>query len=221
LLNKINAIGKVISMGIILNDKLIPEPYSIYIPDKTFEDLLEYTNEDIACELLDGVLVIHSPASYLHESIFGFLFTLLKLYGSNHALGKPIGSRFMMKLTPDWAPEPDIMFLTGEDQDRLQDTYLSGPASVVIEILSKATRKDDIEKKTPQYLESGVREVWLIDPENKNIELFWPDLEPIIYIKGWVLSKVIQNFKIQIDWIWNPNSITELDALQEIESDYI
>jgi Uma2 family endonuclease len=203
-------------MGIILNDKPIPEPYSIYIPEKTFEDLLEYANEDIACELLEGILVIHSPASYLHENIFGFLFTLLKLYGTKNALGKPVGSRFMMKLTPNWTPEPDIMFLTEQDQERLQETYLSGPASVVFEILSKATRKDDIEKKTPQYLDSGVKEVWLIDPENELIQLYWPEAESISYSEGWIKSKVISNFKVRIEWIWDPNMISEMDALNEI-----
>ncbi|HMF34088.1 MAG TPA: Uma2 family endonuclease [Candidatus Lokiarchaeia archaeon] len=146
-------------MELILNGREVHEPFSLYLPDKTFRDLLEFANEDIYCELLDGELVIKSPASYMHESVFGFLYTLLKLYVRKHDLGIILGSRFTMKLTDDWEPEPDIMFLTPEDQTRLQETYLEGPASVVFEILSNSNRSEDVRKKVAQYLLHGVQEV--------------------------------------------------------------
>ncbi len=204
-------------MVITINDKPLLEPYSIYIPEASFKMLLSFATEDISCELLDGVLVIHSPASFLHESIFSFLDTILRFYGTAHSLGVPVGSRFVIKLSEKWAPEPDLMFLTFEDQKKLRDAYLTGPPSVVFEILSKTTREDDVEKKLPQYLKFGVKEVWLIDPEKKCVILHESASSESYYKDAWVCSKVISGFKINVSWLWNPNSQSIPAILQEIE----
>ena len=200
-----------------INNKPLIEPYSIYIPEISFENLLKYANEDISCELLDGVLVIHSPASFKHESIFKFLLTLLEIYGTKKKIGTPFGSRFMMKLSDKWAPEPDIMFLTPEDQINLQENYLLGPASVVFEILSKTTRIDDLEKKLPNFLKFGVKEVWIIDPEEQKVEIHWPTAKSTFSDETWVTSKIITNFKIKMSWIWEPDKKSVLEAFNEIK----
>ncbi len=200
-----------------INNKPIIEPYSIYIPEISFENLLKYANEDISCELLDGVLVIHSPASFKHESIFKFLLTLLEIYGTKKKIGTPFGSRFMMKLSDKWAPEPDIMFLTPEDQINLQENYLLGPASVVFEILSKTTRIDDLEKKLPNFLKFGVKEVWIIDPEEQKVEIHWPTAKSTFSDDTWVTSKIITNFKIKMSWLWEPDKKSVLEAFNEIK----
>ncbi len=204
-------------MVITIDDKPLIEPYSIYIPEVSFETLLKFATEDISCELLDGVLVIRSPASFLHESIFSFLNTVLRIFGTAHSLGIPVGSRFMIKLSEKWAPEPDLMFLTFEDQKNLKENYFIGPPSVVFEILSKTTRNDDIEKKLPQYLKFGVKEVWLIDPEKKCVMLHWSDSSETYYQDAWVHSKIILGFKIRVSWLWTPNSYSIPDILQEID----
>lgn len=200
-----------------INNKPLIEPYSIYIPEISFENLLKYSNEDISCELLDGVLVIHSPASFKHESIFKFLLTLLEIYGTKKKIGTPFGSRFMMKLSDKWAPEPDIMFLTPEDQINLQENYLLGPASVVFEILSKTTRIDDLEKKLPNFLKFGVKEVWIIDPEEQKVEIHWPTAKSTFSDDTWVTSKIINNFKIKMSWLWEPDKKSVLEAFNEIK----
>ena len=200
-----------------INNKPLIEPYSIYIPEKSFENLLKYANEDISCELLDGVLVIHSPASFKHESIFKFLLTLLEIYGTKKKIGTPFGSRFMMKLSDKWAPEPDIMFLTPDDQINLQENYLLGPASVVFEILSKTTRIDDLEKKLPNFLKFGVKEVWIIDPEEQKVEIHWPTAKSTFSDDTWVTSKIITNFKIKMSWLWEPDKKSVLEAFNEIK----
>ncbi len=204
-------------MELILNDKRVHEPFSLSLSDKRFSDLLEFANEDISCELLDRVLVIKSPASYVHESIFGFLFTVLKLYIRKHQLGIALGSRFTIKLVEDWGPGPDIMFLTLKDQERLRETYLDGPARAVFEILSKSNRKEDVEKKILQYLQYGVSDVWLIDPKAKGLKIIWSGGGVSEGEKGWVISRAISGFRIKSAWVWEPHTKSEIDALQEIE----
>jgi Uma2 family endonuclease len=205
-------------MELTLGNKPLIEPYSIYIPEKTFEDLLDFANEDLVCELLDGVLVIRSPASFLHESIVQFLTFLLRQYGNAHSLGIPVGSHFAMKLSDTWAPEPDIVFLTPTDQESLQENYLDGPASEVFEVLSKSTRSDDIDKKLPQYLQYGVQEVWFIDPESQVVTIYWNDSSEAYEGDSWAQSQIIPGFRVRVSWFWDPNNVSIIDAVTEIEN---
>jgi Uma2 family endonuclease len=186
--------------------------------DVSYDTFLSFVNEDIACELIDGMLVIHSPASYKHESIFSFLNAILKIFGSRHGLGTPIGSRFIMKLSNSWVPEPDIMFLTPEDQQRLRENFLDGPASVVFEILSKSTRQDDMNKKLPAYLEMGVKEVWIIDPENKSIHVHWAGDSFEARGDDKAESRFIDDFWLLGPWLWNSESMPVEKVIAEIEN---
>lgn len=204
-------------MGLVYQNKSLPEPYVIYVQNFDFTKYLEYANEDIDCELLNGVLVIHSPASLKHELIFKFLLNLLDLYCREKRLGLVIGSRFTMKLSDLWGPEPDIMFISQDQIHRLKDTYLDGPATVVFEILSPSTRNDDLNEKLPKFLESGIKEIWIIDPEDQTITLHTKDAVWKDTMADWVISNVIPGFKIMKNWIWNAENQSVLDAFHQIK----
>jgi len=109
------------------------------------------------------------------------------------------------------------MFLTKEDQERLQETYLEGPASIVFEILSKSTRNDDISKKLPAYLASGVKEAWIIDPENETISIHWTDGEEDYTGNSRATSIILPGFWIRGSWLWTPDAMPVMSALDEIE----
>jgi Uma2 family endonuclease len=208
----------VLKLVITLDNKPLSEPYLVHIWGKSFEQFLEFANEDISCELLNGVLIIHSPASFQHESIFKFLITILELYSSKKDIGTPLGSRFVMKLSNEWALEPDILFITNEMKKNIKTTYLDGPAEVVFEILSRSTRIDNLTQKLPQYLKSGVKEVWIIDPEEKLITIHWAKSNKKFIDDQWAESKFIKGFKIKSKWLWDsPISISVTDALTELE----
>ena len=66
-------------------------------------------------------------------------------------------------LAPDvawWAPgrEPDIVA-----------GALTTVPDVVVEVLSPATRENDLGPKREQYLAAGVRELWLVDPAERQV----------------------------------------------------
>jgi len=205
-------------MGIIFHDKPIPEPYTIYVQNFDFERYLEYAHEDINCELLDGVLTIHSPASLEHELIFKFLLNLLDLYSQEKKLGLVVGSRFTMKLSSKWAPEPDIMFISSEDNHKLKKTYLDGAATVIFEILSPTTREDDLNKKLPKYLESGVKEVWIVDPIEKKLIIYEKIGQPKSHEgEDWALSKNIPGFQLKVNWLWEAKSISVLEKFNKLK----
>ncbi|MBD3341704.1 MAG: hypothetical protein GF353_21545 [Candidatus Lokiarchaeota archaeon] len=207
-------------MSISFHNKPIPEPYTIYVRNFDFERYLEYAHEDINCELIHGVLIIHSPVSLENEIIFKFMLTLLDLYVHKKKLGLVVGSRFTMNLSSKWAPESDIMFIASDSESTLKETYLDGPATVVIEILSPSTQKDDLNKKLPKYLKSGVKEVWIVDPMKKNFTTHWSKDQSRIYKESeWTKSKIIPEFRLKVNWLWKAKSISVLEKLKELKGE--
>lgn len=187
-------------------DIVLEGEYIIMKPEVTEKEFWELANEDSNYELINGVLIIHSPASEEHEDIFSYFNSILRFYLEEKGIGKVYGSRFVMRLSPQWNPEPDLMIITTENYKRISTTRIEGPADIVIEILSKATKEIDLTKKIPKYLEAGVKEVWVIDPMEKSIkiltaqkELVWIDSLSDDYLK----SEILLDLKFKVKWIWN------------------
>lgn len=162
-------------------------------------------------------MIIHSLASLDHEKIFIFLGSLIKFYLGETNQGQVLGSRFVMRLGRGFIFEPDLMVLLSNSRVRTTSKYLDGPADMVIEILSPSTRETDLMKKVPQYLEKGVKEIWIIDSEAKELLVYLPNTSPINY-KGTdtVQSEVLKGFFIHLEWLWSPENFKPLECLNQI-----
>ena len=55
-----------------LGSKTIDLPYTISVHGVTEEMFDELVDEDTKAELIDGVMIVHSPVSLRHEHISGF-----------------------------------------------------------------------------------------------------------------------------------------------------
>ena len=44
-------------------EKKVEPPFIIFKPQVTEKEYYEFATEDISCELIDGMLIIHSPAT--------------------------------------------------------------------------------------------------------------------------------------------------------------
>lgn len=192
-------------MTIIIGDKPIFGDYKILISNVTFERFLEFSTEDLSCELMDGVLIINSPAAYQHETIFRFLLTYLDQLGLKYNVGRALGSRFVVKLDEKWGLEPDILFIRPENEKKIKSTYFEGAPDLVVEILSPSTRKDDLTKKLSKYQQFYVPEVWIVDPEEKTLTIFTPDGQKAKYYSGHsdVRSITIPEIRLNLLWLWD------------------
>jgi hypothetical protein len=127
----------------------------------TAEEFLELAPEDRKAELIDGVMIMSSPALDIHERLFGFLFRLISEYVEAHDLGEVRGSRTPVVLASDQVYEPDILFVARERAGLITERGVMGAPDLVVEILSRATVAYDRGPKLRAYERAGVREVWL------------------------------------------------------------
>ncbi len=173
----------------------------------TSEEFFRYAPEDRKAELIDGVMIMHSPPLVIHERLFRFLFTLLSTYVDNHDLGEVLGSRTPVKLEVDQTYEPDILFVSKERASIVQDKGIFGAPDLVIEILSAGTVHYDRGPKFRAYERAGVRELWLIDPYGPAGTEFY-QLQDTRFVpvmpdgEGILRSIAMPGFWIDVAWLW-------------------
>ena len=73
--------------------------------------------------------------------------------------------------------EPDLLFVAGDQAAILTEKNVQGPPALVVEVLSKSTRKRDAQIKRRLFERTGVREYWLVDPELDTVQVFRPSAD--------------------------------------------
>ncbi|MDI6886248.1 MAG: Uma2 family endonuclease [archaeon] len=186
----------------------------------SYEDFLDFCDEDTLAEWVNGKIVRYSPASYGHQDLARWLISLLSIYLEIKKLGVICPAPFQMKTGRDLpGREPDIIFVREENLSMLKNTYLEGPADLVIEIVSEESRLRDRGEKFAEYEIGGVKEYWVLDPDLKRADFFI--LKERRYERrvedehGVYHSEIIQGFWIRGEWLWNPPPV--LDVLKEME----
>ncbi len=101
----------------------------------TYEEFLDWADEDTLAEWVDGRVIVTSPASLPHQDLADFVHGILKRFAQFHHLGRVLQAPFQMKL-PRSGREPDVIFVAQAHVGRLKRTYLDGPADLAVEIIS-------------------------------------------------------------------------------------
>ncbi len=189
-------------------------------PAMTYDEFLAWAGEDTLAEWVQGDVVLTSPASVQYQRIVRFLDTLLWFYSQMYALGEVIQAPFQMRLARS-GREPDVIFVAQEHLGRLHESYLDGPADLVIEVVSPESAGRDRGDKFYEYEEAGIREYWLIDPGRKEAE-YYRSGETGHYIlaaggsTGVYHSLVLPGFWLKTEWLWAEEPPSPLEALAEI-----
>lgn len=136
----------------------------------TYEEFLEWANEDTWAEWVDHEVVFMSPAATRHQRIASFLTSIMRTLAEESELGEIISAPYQMKL--ENGREPDVLFVAEAHRDRLRDVYLDGPADLVVEIVSPSSGPRDRGDKFYEYEAGGVEEYWLVDPIREELEVY-------------------------------------------------
>ncbi len=146
----------------------------------TFADILAWEGNE-RVEIINGEIFLMASPFRVHQEISGELFRQL----ANFLEGKkcrvyaaPFAVRLFEKdgdnpEDVDTMVEPDITVVC--DKDKLDKHGCKGAPDMVIEILSPSTRRHDRLVKLGLYQQAGVREYWIVDPENKSVQVFLQD----------------------------------------------
>ena len=144
----------------------------------TYADYLKWTFAE-RLELIKGKIFNMSPApSTLHQKITGFLF--YRFYGlfknkSCQVFTAPYDVRLNNKQKKGddelfTVVQPDVCIIC--DQAKIDEKGCVGAPDLIVEVLSKGNTKKEMKDKFEVYEENGVREYWLVSPNEKVVFMY-------------------------------------------------
>jgi Uma2 family endonuclease len=138
----------------------------------TYANVLEW-DENVRAEIIDGELYMMAPPSTVHQRISRELFGQLYNYLDGkpcEAFTAPFGVRLFPQedKTDDIFVEPDIVVVC--DPSKLDDWGCNGAPDLIIEIISPTNSRHDRFVKFQKYLAAGVREYWIVDPNEQTVQ---------------------------------------------------
>jgi len=128
-------------------------------------------------QLIEGDLFIAPAPNRYHQDISRNLEFILLTYLKANPIGVLYDAPFDVYLDETNAFQPDIAFFSNERRDALIDAGAEGAPDLVVEILSPKTARLDLNQKRSVYGRSGVKELWIIQPDSRTVLVCKPSEE--------------------------------------------
>jgi len=124
-------------------------------------------DEDSRVELLDGLIVAMNPIGHRHEGCVNRLTDRIAQAAAGRVI---ISVQNSVKLSLRSMPQPDLAILSYR-KDGYAEAH-AAPADVLlcIEVMDSSADRDR-RIKVPLYARAGIRELWLVDLEEGQIEV--------------------------------------------------
>lgn len=156
---------------------------------------------DTRHELVKGIPVEMPPVSSEHANITGFLVEFLAPYVRKHDLGR-VKIEAGYQLAGDTLRGPDVSFVSRERERHITDPekYVPFAPDLAVEVVSPSESAATIQAKVGDYIRAGVRLVWVIYPDLKEIVVHYPDRTAQILTAEDTLTggEVIPGFEVPV-----------------------
>jgi len=174
----------------------------------TYADYLEWEGPE-RYELYEGEAFMMASPSVAHQALLMELGTEFNIWLRGkpcRVFAAPLDVRLFPKedKSDRTVVQPDLLVVC--DKDKLDKGSVNGPPDLIIEIFSPSNTRGDLFRKFNYYLEAGVREYWVIDPESRSAQVH-------IYENGHYISSTysgndripvatLEGFEISLEALW-------------------
>jgi Uma2 family endonuclease len=139
----------------------------------TYEDYLRLPSDGWQYEVIHGRLSMVPAPRPVHQLIVGELLTALIVFLHQHPLGKVFPAPTDVLVPGKAEPvQPDLVFVAAGRLDIVTERAIEGAPELAVEVLSPSNWLDDRRTKFALYAEMGVREYWIVDPDERTVEVF-------------------------------------------------
>lgn len=144
----------------------------------TAEELLRLSYPGKQVELVRGEVVVREPPAAWHGGISNNVAFRLTAFVRKRDLGAVFGqdTGFQIAADPDTVRAPDLAFVGAERTAEIpRRGYPRLAPDLVVEVLSPDDRPGEVLAKIGEWLDAGVRLVWVLDPEAGQARVHRPD----------------------------------------------
>lgn len=144
----------------------------------TVAELSVLDSQGVRGELIRGVLTEMTPAGQEHGEIVTNLVAALFNFVKPRRLGRLTASDagVWLERDPDTVREPDIAYFSAERMPpgvRVTG-YSEISPDLVVEVASPGDSRREVRDKARMWLSHGVRLVWVVDPDNRTVDVHRP-----------------------------------------------
>lgn len=171
-------------------------------------------------ELIGGKVVMMSPAATNHTFVAGNIYGIFWSYLKGKKC-TPISDGSTVYLTDEDHFVPDFMVVC--DPDKIKSDGIYGAPDLVVEILSPSTARNDRTHKKDVYGRCGVREYWLVGPNDRFVEVYRSNGSELVFHNiytlylDWELRRMPEEQRAEVETSFQCSLFDDLDiSLEDI-----
>jgi Uma2 family endonuclease len=186
----------------------LPRTLKLYVTQEQFAALAASNRELQLERTAKGELIVNPPTGWetgkRNRSIIG----QLDRWYENHQQGEAFDCSTGFILPNGANRSPDACWISQERWDALTDAQKGTFANIcpdfVVELRSGSDALKPLQEKMQEYMENGAKLGWLIDPQNKIVEVYRVGLEVEILSNPTELSgeEVLPGFVLNMRRVW-------------------
>ena len=151
----------------------------------TAEELFRMPDDGYKYELVAGRLRKMTPAGSIHGVVGMRLAVAISVHVDQHQLGVVFAADTGFKLasSPDTVRAPDVSFVSRGriPTGGIPTAYWPGAPDLAVEVLSPTDVRSEIDEKIDEYLRSGVRLVWFVNPFERRVTVHRSGKRPLVH----------------------------------------
>lgn len=137
---------------------------------------LDEPEDEYVTELVRGVVVREPRPKRLHGLVQAELTYHLKGWAKRHRAEVTVESGYILAEEPATVRGPDVaVVLEPRPSEDQPGGWVRDAPDVAVEVLSPSNTSSAMQQKTLEYLESGARLVWIVDPGARTVTVHRPD----------------------------------------------
>lgn len=177
---------------------------TVHLTDEQFHQLCQSNEQYQLEQTAQGELLIMPPVGSIGGNREADLIGFLWQWNRQNQLGKVFSSSTIFTLPQGGKRSPDVAWIANERWEALsleeQEQFAPICPDFVIELRSRSDALSQLQGKMQEYLNSGLKLGWLIDPQNQQVEIYRQNQEVEILSLPTTLSgeSILPGFSLEL-----------------------
>lgn len=171
------------------------QAHKTVIPPRTAMEVFELLPEGTLCQVIENQLYMSPAPTFPHFLMVKSIYGKINDFVEKNKLGIVAFAPVDVYLDERNVVQPDIFFITNEQEDIITKKGIRGAPDIVIEVLSEGNASFDLGEKRNVYERNGVKEYFTIDCKTKGVHAFYLESGKYKEVKlknGEIKSKLLQ-----------------------------
>lgn len=138
----------------------------------TYADFRRFPNDGQRHELINGEHAVTPSPILRHQELSVRLVIALGAFLETNPIASVFHAPFDCVFSFFDIVEPDLLVVTNDQREILTKRNVRGAPALVVEILSERSSSRDQRSKRALYERVGVREYWIVDPDNNCVSVY-------------------------------------------------